>query len=431
MIFKTDNCSSEIFDSALNHIRKAYKYVDIDDDLQKILEHPKEVFLANLAVQMDNEHIEIFPAIRVHYNDILGPCKGGIRFHPNVSEDEVNALALWMTFKCAVADIPFGGAKGGVAVDVKRLSARELEHVSRAYVSAMADFIGPDKDIPAPDVYTNATIMGWMMDEYNHITRKQNPGVITGKPIHLGGSLGRETATANGGFSVFIEAMKKYGIKKEVSIAIQGFGNVGKYMAKYLFDNGFKVVAVSDSKGAAYDKNGLDIDKMIKYKMPKTEGVPTKKSVCELSGSKVCVTNEQLLQFDVDVLIPAALENVITRQNADKIKAKMIVELANGPVSSEAADILTKRGVKIIPDILANSGGVIVSYFEWVQNKSGMYWSEEEVNSRLSQKIVRAFEKIYDTSTKHGIDLRTAAYVVGLERLKAAIESRSSDKHKK
>ncbi len=431
MVFKRDLCSTEIFDNALKHIQKAYGFVEISEDIRKILEHPKEIFLANLPVEMDDGSTNIYPAIRVHYNDILGPTKGGIRFHPSVSEDEVKALAFWMTFKCAVVGIPYGGAKGGVAVDPKNMSAHELEHLSRAYVQAMADFIGPDKDIPAPDVYTNATIMGWMMDEYNQITRKQNPGVITGKPVHLGGSKGRETATSLGGYYVFLEAAKRYEIKKNARIAIQGFGNVGKYLAKFLYDDGYKIVAVSDSKGAAYDEGGIDIHKMLEYKKAQAEGAPTKKSICDLSADGTCLTNEQLLELDVDVLIPAALEDVITKKNADQIKAKVILEMANGPTSSDAAELLKEKGIIIIPDILANAGGVIVSYFEWVQNKTGLYWEEEGVHSKLKDKITKAFDKVHSASLKRSTDLRTAAYIVGLLRLKSALESRATEKHLK
>src|SRR3989339_2147289 len=318
MVFKNPNpmCKEELFEGALAQMRKAYAYVDLTDNVKEVLEHTKEMLQANLLVRMDSGSLKVFPAIRVRYNDELGPTKGGIRFHPNVSVDEVKSLAFWMTMKCAVVNLPYGGGKGGVQVDPKRLSAREIESLARAYIKAFADFIGPDKDIPAPDVYTNATIMGWMMDEYNQITRKPNPAVITGKPIHLGGSLGRETATSLGGYYVFLEVAKKYNIKKGATVAIQGFGNVGKYMAKYLHDAGYRVVAVSDSKGAAYDPNGLDIERMMDYKKTEEEGAPTKKSVCDLSNSNKCIPNSELLELDVDVLIPAALENVITEKNA-------------------------------------------------------------------------------------------------------------------
>jgi glutamate dehydrogenase (NADP+) len=427
MVFSNEDHST--FSNALKQIRKSYKYVNVSKNTQKILESPKEIFEASLAVPMDNGNVEIFPAIRVHYNDILGPTKGGIRYHPNVNEDEVKALAFWMTFKCAVTNLPYGGAKGGVAFNPKKVTIHELEHISRAYIEAFADFIGPNKDIPAPDVYTNSTIMGWMMDEYNKITRKQNPAVITGKPINLSGSLGRDVATALGGFYVFKEAVKKLGLKKDVKVAIQGFGNAGMNMAEFLHKNGYKVVAVSDSKGAAYDPKGLNIDELKKAKEKKKKGQIKSISVCQACGKKAKqLTNKELLELDVDVLVPAALENVITEENADNIKAKLIVELANGPTTSDADDILANKGITVVPDILANSGGVIVSYFEWIQNKSGFYWTKVKVFKRLEEKIVDSFNKIWIASKKHKIDLRTAAYVVGLDRSKDAIESKGGEK---
>lgn len=419
----------ETFNNALKQIRKAYKYIDINKDIANILEHPKEILAASLIVEMDDGSLEIFPAIRVHYNDILGPTKGGIRYHPNVNEDEVKALSFWMTFKCAVTGIPYGGAKGGVAVDPKKLSIHELEHLSRAYIVAFADFIGPDKDIPAPDVYTNSTIMGWMMDEYNKITRKQNPAVITGKPINLGGSLGRNVATALGGYYLFKEIVKKLGLKKNIKIAIQGFGNAGMYMAKFLYKDGYNIVAISDSKSGAYNPKGLPIDKIAEAKIKsKKKGGSSSISICETCKDDKEITNEELLELPVDVLIPAALENQITKANANKIKAKLIVELANGPTTSDADEILKKNGVTILPDILANSGGVIVSYFEWVQNRAGFYWDEEKVFRRLKDRILNSFDKVYKNSKKNKIDLRTAAYVVGLERINEAIESKGGKK---
>ena len=429
MVLKKKDCDDAIFNNALEQIRKAYKFVDISDNTKKILECPKEMFLANLAVDMDDGSINIYPAIRVHYNDILGPTKGGIRYHPNVSEDEVKALAFWMTFKCAVADLPFGGAKGGVKVDPKKLSIHEIEHLSRAYIEAFADFIGPDKDIPAPDVYTNPTIMGWMMDEYNRITRKQNPAVITGKPINLGGSQGRDSATGLGGYYVLKEAHKKLKLGKKISIAIQGFGNVGMTIANLIHNDGHKVVAVSDSKGGVYNKKGVDIREITEEKKKSEQkGSSKRTSICDMCKDEKQITNEELLKLDVDVLIPAALENQITEDNAADIKAKLIIELANGPITSKADDILNKRGILVVPDILANSGGVIVSYFEWIQNKSGFYWSYEKVCSRLKERIVKSFDKVYAIAEKHKIDLRTAAYVVGLERIKEAIDSKGAGK---
>ena len=404
------------FSNALNQIRKAYPFTNISEDIKKILENPKETLTANLAVKMDDNKIKIFPAMRVHYNNALGPTKGGIRYHPDVNEDEVKSLAFWMTFKCAVSGLPYGGAKGGIVVDPKSLSQNELERLSREYIRAFVDFIGPDKDIPAPDVNTNSTIMAWMMDEYNKITGKQNPAVITGKPVNLGGSLGRDIATALGGFYVFEEAIKKLGFDKNTKIAIQGFGNAGMNMAKLLHENGYKVAAVSDSKSGIFNSEGLDILKIAGKK--------------EIAGGLVCseddeiITNSELLELDVDVLIPAALENQITKNNAQNIKAKLIIEIANGPTTNEADEILKSKNIIIVPDIVANSGGVIVSYFEWVQNKSNNYWAKEEVFSQLKKKILESFNKVYETSQKHNIDLRTAAYVSALERIKHAIEKK-------
>jgi len=427
MVFKLDLCKTDVFDNALSQIRKAYPFVRITENAKRILESPKEILVASLPVQMDNGDILVYPAIRVHYNDLLGPGKGGIRYHPTVTEDEVKALAFWMTFKCAVADIPFGGAKGGVAVDPKKLSARELENLSRAYIGAFADFLGPDKDIPAPDVYTNATIMGWMMDEFNKITRKQNPAVITGKPINLGGSKGREAATGLGGYYVFREAVKAMGIPKHATIAIQGFGNVGINIAKPLHKEGYKIVAVSDSKGGVYDPDGLDVEDIARLKKRGRREPINTKTVCESCKNAKEITNEELLELPVDVLIPAALENQIHEANADKIHAQHILELANGPISSKAEEILLQKGKIILPDILANSGGVIVSYFEWVQNRAGYYWDEEKVLRRLERKMVEGFKKVFDSSLKHKTDLRTAAYVVGLERINQAIEAKGGE----
>jgi len=428
MVFKNPNpmCKEELFEGALAQMRKAYAYVDLTDNVKEVLEHTKEMLQANLLVRMDSGSLKVFPAIRVRYNDELGPTKGGIRFHPNVSVDEVKSLAFWMTMKCAVVNLPYGGGKGGVQVDPKRLSAREIESLARAYIKAFADFIGPDKDIPAPDVYTNATIMGWMMDEYNDITRKQNPAVITGKPLNLGGSKGRNVATSLGGYYIFKEACERLDLGKGITIAIQGFGNAGMHMAKLLANEGYRVVAVSDSKGAVYNPVGLDIAHLIEHKQKRRkEGEFSSISVCDncREGDKK-ITNEELLELKVDVLIPAALENVITRKNADKIKAKLVIELANGPTATEADHILSKKGIVVVPDILANAGGVVVSYFEWVQNKAGFYWEEQKVFDRLRAKMTRAFEEVYLESEKHKIDLRTSAYVVALKRIMEAIEAK-------
>lgn len=423
MLFEKNNGT---FANGLKQIRQAYKYVDVCDNVKTVLERPKEMFIANLAVTMDDGKVKLFPAIRVHYNDVLGPTKGGIRYHPDVNADEVIALAFWMTFKAAVIDIPYGGGKGGIIVDPKKLSTHELEHLSRSYIEAMADFIGPDKDIPAPDVYTNSTIMGWMMDEYSKIKRKQEPAVITGKPLILGGSQGRDIATALGGYYIFKKAYEKLGLNKDITIAVQGFGNAGMHIAKMLHDDGLKVVAVSDSKGGVYNEDGLDIEQLIKDKdKAREKGQSSKVSVCESckENTKV-ITNEELLELDVDVLIPSALENQITIINADKIRAKVVLEIANGPTTVDADKILNKKGITVIPDILANAGGVVVSYFEWVQNKAGYYWTKEEVFEKLKAKMETAFDKVHSEFIKNKIDMRTAAYVVGLKRIQKGLISK-------
>jgi glutamate dehydrogenase len=352
----------------------------------------------------------VFEGYRVQFNDARGPFKGGIRFHPDVNLDEVKALAAWMTLKCAVAHIPLGGAKGGIIVNPKELSKSELERLSREYIHKLHNDLGPDKDIPAPDVYTTPEIMAWMLDEYEKF-HGRNPGMITGKPIEIGGSKGRDKATAMGGFFVLAQALKVMNIKKP-TVAVQGFGNAGSVIAEILYDAGFKIVAISDSKSGIFDENGLNIKELIEYK--KNTG-----TVKGFIGKDI--TNEELLEIDADVLVPAALENQITELNADAIQAKIILELANGPTTPEADKILFKKGTVVIPDILANSGGVTVSYFEWVQNIQNYYWTTDEVNARLKEKIVTAFENIYSISVEHKIDLRTAAYILAVERISKAI----------
>lgn len=407
----------DTFESAFSRLSEALKRVKISDDAKKILSSPKEYMEFSIPVRMDSGKLEVFQGYRVHYNDARGPYKGGIRYHPQVSLDEVKALAFWMMLKCAVADIPFGGAKGGVIVDPKKLSKREIEELSRGYIHGVYKFIGQEIDIPAPDVYTNAEIMGWMIDEYNKIAGKQVPGAITGKPISLGGSLGRDDATARGGFIVMQEVAKLMKIEpKKTTVAVQGFGNAGYNIAKMMHDAGYKVVAVSDSSGGIYKAEGLDIDAVLRHK--EKSG-----SVQDFAGAKN-VTNEELLLLDTDILVPAALENQITKANADKIKAKVILELANGPTTPEADAILHKKGVLVIPDILANAGGVTVSYFEWVQNREGYYWELAEVHERLTKKMTAAFKDIYAIKEKEKVDMRTAAYIVALRRIVAAVEAR-------
>ncbi len=350
-----------------------------------------------------------YPAYRVQHNDARGPTKGGIRYHPDVTLDEVKALALWMTLKCAVVGIPFGGAKGGVTVNVKELNQKEIEEISRAYVQAMHEDLGPCKDIPAPDVYTNSQIMAWMLDEYEKIKGKHCPGMITGKPIELGGSKGRNFATAMGGAYVLRELLKKKKINPaQIKVAVQGFGNAGSFIAKILNDSDYKIVAVSDSKGGIYDADGLDVKGVIAYKKEKG-------TVVGFQGTKI--SNEQLLEIDCEVLVPAALENQISEKNADKIKAKIILELANGPVTPEGDKVLESKGITVLPDVLANAGGVTVSYFEWVQNNTGYYWEEEEVLNKLDRIMIKAFEEIDKLVEDKKLSYRDAAYVLAIKRV--------------
>lgn len=415
------------FKECANQIHKTCSIVGMKDtngDFQgcsynelEILMSPQRVIEVSIPVSMDDGRLKVFKGFRVQHNDVRGPFKGGIRFHPQVNFDEVKALAFAMTIKCAVADIPYGGAKGGITVDPKKLSRGELERLTRGYVRAIADFVGPDKDIPAPDVYTNPQIMAWYMDEYSRINGQNTPAAVTGKPIEVGGSKGRDTATAMGGFYVFESLLKEIKMKKkDISMAIQGFGNTGMNFAKIAYEHKYKVVAVSDSKGGIYNSSGLDIEKVIEHK--KKTG-----SVMDFAGAKN-ITNEKLLELPVSVLVPAALEGSITMENAGRIKAKIIVELANGPVTIEAGEKLNKKNCLIIPDVLANSGGVIVSYFEWVQNIRHFYWDAAKVNDRLKQQITNAFNAVWTNVGKYNVNMRTAAYMIAIEKLAKALNIR-------
>lgn len=383
----------------------------------EILKTPQRVIEVAVPVVMDDGQLKIFTGYRIQHNNIRGPYKGGLRFHPKVDLDEVSALAFWMTIKCAVADLPYGGAKGGITVDPKKLSRGELERLTRSYTRAVALFVGPDKDIPAPDVYTNPQIMAWFMDEYSKIKGRNVPAVVTGKPVEIGGSLGRDIATAQGGFYVLEMIYKKLKIKKNhAAAAIHGFGNAGMNFAKIASEAGYKVAAVSDSKGGVYNEKGLDIKKVIEHK-EKTG------SVVNFPGAKN-VTNEKLLELPVKILIPAALEGVITAKNAGRIKAGIILELANGPTTPEADEKLYKKGILVAPDVLVNSGGVIVSYFEWVQNIRHFYWDLEKVNDRLKQQITKAFAAVWAAKEKYNTDMRLAAYIVAIEKLGKALKAR-------
>lgn len=423
--------TEQVLADAISHLDLAANIANIDPEALEKLRHPLATLEVSIPVRMDDGSLQIFTGYRCRYDDTRGPTKGGIRFHPDVTKEEVQALAFWMTFKCAVVDIPYGGGKGGVVVNPKGLSRMELERLSRGYIAKIADFIGPDRDIPAPDVYTNAMIMGWMMDEYSNIMRQRVPAVITGKPIPLGGSAGREDATARGAFYVIKEMEQTHGwTPEDTTVAVQGFGNAGQYIAQLLHDRGYTIVAVSDSRGAIYKKDGLDVPELIKMKREtrQVQAVYCNGSVCKNEDAQH-ITNEDLLQLDVDILIPAALENEITIRNCEKIKAPTIVEVANGPVTKEADHWLTENGKTIVPDILANAGGVVVSYFEWTQNKSGYHWSTEEIHARLEEKMLKAYQAVYQFSQTHKVSLRTAAYGVALNRLGEAVSAQGTHRY--
>jgi len=404
-----------VFENAQKQLEKAKKHVELVQETTEMLKYPVEAFSFSIPVRMDDGSLKVFEGHRVRYNDARGPTKGGIRYHPGVTLDEVKALAFWMTIKCAVINIPYGGGKGGITVDPHKLSKAELEKLSRGWMRKAYRIVGPDRDIPAPDVYTTGQIMAWMMDEYSTIVGEYSPGVITGKPISLGGSLGRSYATALGGYYCVKEAVHK--VKCGKKVVIQGFGNAGSHMARLLSEDGYKVIAVSDSKGGAHLDSGFDYVKLseIKEKEGRVDAYPNCKKLSQ----------EELLELDCDILVLAALENVVTDKNAAKIKGKMIVELANGPVTPEADDILHKNEKFLIPDILANSGGVCVSYFEWVQNKQGYYWEEEEVNKKLHVKMVKEFNATFDLHSKKKVDMRTAAYVLALGRINEATKDKA------
>ena len=401
----------------IDQINKTEDVIDLTYNEIEILKSPERVIEISIPVIMDDGSLKIFNGFRIQHNNIRGPFKGGLRYHPKVNFDEINALAYWMTFKCAVVDIPYGGAKGGITVDPKKLSQNELERLTRSYVRHIADFVGPDKDIPAPDVYTNPQIMAWYMDEYSHIRGVNEPACVTGKPVEIGGSLGRDTATAQGGFFVFENMLKKLRIKKNsLTIAVQGFGNAGKNFSKIAHNAGYKVVAISDSKGGIYNEKGLDIEAVICHKQETG-------SVVNLEGSKN-ITNEKLLELPVKILVPAALENAITRENAGRVKADIILELANGPVTQEAGEKLLKKNKMVIPDILANSGGVIVSYFEWVQNIRHYYWEAEKVQANLFKQINKATDLVWEYMNNYEVNMRTAAYIIAIEKLVKALKIR-------
>jgi glutamate dehydrogenase (NAD(P)+) len=401
-----------IFGAALEEFNRAAAVLGLERGIWNILSHPKRQITVSCPVLMDSGEIQVFTGYRVQYNVALGPAKGGIRYHPSVTLDEVTALAAWMTWKCALANIPFGGGKGGVTCDPNRLSRRELEALTRRYVAEIIDAIGPEKDIPAPDVNTNEQVMAWVMDTYSMHVGHTTTGIVTGKPLELGGSRGRREATGRGVMIVTREALKHLGRDlAQATVAVQGFGNVGSISADLLARAGATIVAVSDWKGGVSNARGLDIPKLMEYVRDNPE-----RTVAGFPGGEP-ITPDQFWTLDVDVLIPAALENQITVANVGGIHAKIIVEGANGPTTPEADKVLRDRNVLVIPDILANSGGVTVSYFEWVQDRHGYFWSEREVNERLETKMGEAFEATLHTALQYRVDMRTAAYMVAINRV--------------
>lgn len=417
-----------VFEDAIQRLDAAFPHADIHAEALEKLKHPQAVLEVSIPVRMDDGALRYFQGYRVQHDNTRGPTKGGIRYHPQVDLDEVKALALWMTCKCAVVGIPYGGAKGGITVNPKELSRLELERLSRGFVQRMADFIGPDIDIPAPDVYTNPMIMGWMMDEYSKIHREHSPAVITGKPIPLGGSLGRDDATGRGAYYCVKELERMRGWRAaDIRVAVQGFGNAGQHAARLLHADGYRVVAVSDSQGGIHNAQGFDIPSIIRMKneSARVQAVYHDGLQCHDVDCDV-ITNAALLELDVDLLIPAALENQITAENAERVLARVIVEAANGPITSEADAILREKGTLVVPDILANAGGVTVSYFEWVQNRMGYYWGEEEVHTRLREIMAREFQAVHARMKAKGIDMRTAAYAHALSRIGAAIEAKGT-----
>jgi len=402
------------FVNAMAQLDKAARIMNLDKNVHAILQQPDRILTVSIPVRMDNGEVNVFTGYRSQFNNSLGPYKGGIRYHQNVSIDEVKALSFWMMVKCATVNIPMGGGKGGVIVDSKKLSIGETERLSRAYIQKIWREIGSDKDVPAPDMYTTPQIMGWMRDEFEKLLGHADPGVITGKAIADGGSEGRGTATAQGGVYVVKELAKKLGLNPSgTKVAIQGMGNVGGFMAKILSSEGYKVVAISDSKGGVYAED-LDLNAVFKHK--EETG-----SVQNLPGAQN-VTNAELLELPVDILVPAAMENQITIENVNNIKAKIVVEMANGPTTPEADEVLKANGVTLVPDVLANAGGVTVSYFEWEQNVKNERWTEAQVFEKLEPIMVNAFNEVWETKEKYNIDMRTAAFVKAVERVASKIK---------
>lgn len=426
--------NKQTFTSALSQLNAAAQKINLEKGLLEIFSTPERTIQVNFPLKLESGEVKIIHGYRVQYNNFLGPYKGGLRYHPQVDMDEVKSLAFWMMIKNAVVDVPFGGGKGGVEVDPKQLSKSELEQLTRSFARELAPNIGPEMDVPAPDVNTNAQIMEWIADEYiqqfqntklkvQSYSEGQLKAVVTGKPVGKGGSLGREEATGVGGFFVLKELIGKLNLSKPLTVAVQGFGNVGSHIAALLHDNGFKVIGLSDSKGGIKDESGQGFNIKLVQSCKLEKGLISDcyciGTVCDLAHNKHGnISNEELLELPVDILIPAALEGVINKDNANKIKAKVILEMANGPITAEADEILNKKGVVIVPDVLANSGGVTVSYFEWYQNMNNESWSLEEVNKKLQEKMTTAFAVVWKIYQEKKVNLRTAAYILALQRLK-------------
>ena len=406
-----------IWEMAQKQVDKVAEILNLEDWIHKKIRECRRILIVSIPVIMDDGHVEVFEGYRVQHNITRGPAKGGIRYHPEVTLDEVKALAMWMTWKCALLDLPFGGGKGGVRCNPKIMSKKEIERLTRRYTAEILPFIGPEKDIPAPDVYTNPEVMAWIMDTYSVDKGYAVPGVVTGKPIEIGGSYGRNEATGRGVYFCILNALKYLNLSPEgIKVAIQGFGNAGSVCAKLLYKEGCKIVAVSDSKGGIYNSKGINIEELIKIK-EETGTVLNYKDIDK-------ITNEELLALEVDVLVPAALENQINERNADKIRAKIIAEAANGPTTPEADEILEEKNVFIIPDILANAGGVVVSYFEWVQALQAFFWSEREVNLKLRERMEKTFWKVVDLRESKKIGMRMSAYVIGVGKVAEATRLR-------
>jgi glutamate dehydrogenase len=393
-------------------LKEAVEIMNFPPQVYEFLKKPMRFLEVSIPVKMDNGQVEIFEGYRAQHNDAAGPTKGGIRFHPDVTPEEVKALAGWMSLKCGITDLPYGGAKGGIICDPRKMSFDELERLSRGYVRAVSQIVGPTKDIPAPDMYTNSQIMAWMLDEYDHIREFDSPSFITGKPVALGGSKGRETATSKGVLYTLQMVCEQRKLPlKDTRVIIQGFGNVGSYLAQYLYELGAKVIGISDVLGGLYDENGLDVPYLMESR--DSFGIISNRF-------QNAISNSELLEKECDILIPAAISGVINKHNAAKINCQIVIEAANGPTTKEAINLLAERDILLVPDILANAGGVVVSYFEWCQNNQGYYWTEEEVDARLKEKMASSFSNVYGTAKKYGVNMKIAAYMMGIQKLAEA-----------